>query len=130
MEHPSDQEVSLLGWSHWYPKRALLSSWHSRLVVVIFTPLNFIIIILLYNSPLYYSYQNAGYDSCSCEVDADDVRFCFQYATRKKPLPVPSEFITLAEILMRENGWAMPMNCHEALELYFDLLFCIQRECD
>ena len=45
---------------------------------------NSIIVILLYNSPLYYSYQHAGYDSCSCEVDADDVGFCFQYATRKK----------------------------------------------
>ena len=56
--------------------------------------------------------------------------FVFSMLPAKKPLPVPSEFITLAEILMRENGWAMPMNCHEALELYFDLLFCIQRECD
>ena len=40
VEHPSDQEVSLLGQSHWYSKRALiLYSWHSRLFVIIFTPL-------------------------------------------------------------------------------------------
>ena len=48
-------------------------------------------IILLYNSPLYYSRQHVGYDSYSCEVDADDVHFWFQYATRKQPLPVPSD---------------------------------------
>ena len=69
----------------------------------------------------------AGYTSYSCEINTGDLAFCSGYAS-PKPMPVPSEFITLADILMAENGWRMPQNCAEALELYLDLLLCIQGE--
>ena len=55
-------------------------------------------------------------------VDPLDVAFC----TKEKPLPVPPEFVDLADILMRENGWSLPDNCEDALKLYVDLLNCIQ----
>ena len=41
---------------------------------------------------------------------------------KKKPDPVPQEFLTLISIIMEEDNLHMPNNCHEALELYLDLL--------
>ena len=58
-------------------------------------------------------------------VDPLDVAFCKPH-TNEKPIPVPPEFVDLADILMRENGWSLPDNCEDALKLYVDLLNCIQ----
>ena len=58
-------------------------------------------------------------------MDTLDIAFCKPYADAK-PLPAPSEFLELADILMRENGWSLPSTCEDALELYIDLVNCIQ----
>ena len=62
-----------------------------------------------------------GYRPCTCAADNCDIQFCKQY-TAEKPVPVPLEFLDVAEILLRENGWSRPENCDNALDLYMDLV--------
>ena len=53
-------------------------------------------------------------------MEDGDVRFCQQYV-KEKPQPVPTEFLDLAQILMRENNWDMPTSCNDGLILYLNL---------
>ena len=76
------------------------------------------------NALLFFWYI-IGYVNQIFAVDPLDVAFCKPH-TKEKPLPVPPEFVDLADILMRENGWSIPDNCEDALKLYVDLLNCIE----
>ena len=49
----------------------------------------------------------------------------FISASSTVPSPVPDEFIDVADILMNENGWLMPDNFRDALELYLNLVSVI-----
>ena len=62
-----------------------------------------------------------GYRPYTCAADNHDIEFCKQY-TEEKPVSVPLEFLDVAEILLRENGWSLPENCDDALELYMDFV--------
>ena len=62
-----------------------------------------------------------GYENCRCHVNGQDVDFCRQYISPAPP-PVPEEFIDVADIAMTHNGWSMPNDCQDALELYLNLV--------
>ena len=66
-----------------------------------------------------------GYRSYTSNVDDGNHAMCQQYI-KNKPSPVCPEFSELAEILMEENGLAMPQNCEEALALYTWLVDIIE----
>lgn len=66
-----------------------------------------------------------GYANQIFAVDDLDIAFCKRHM-KEKPDPVPPEFLELADILMRENGWYYPHTCEDALTLYVDLVNCIQ----
>ena len=59
-------------------------------------------------------------------INNQDLQLCKQYI-KKKPDPVPQEFLTLVSIIMEEDNLHMPNNCHEALEPYLDLLMQSQK---
>ena len=61
-----------------------------------------------------------GYENHIQPVDDMDIAFCKPY-TKEKPLPVPPEFLDIADILIREQGWSQPTNCENALRLYINL---------
>ena len=79
---------------------------------------------IVFNLPCYFLILLIGFQNHICAVDALDIAFCKPY-TNTKPLPAPSEFHELADILMRENGWSLPSTCEDALKLYIDLVNCI-----
>ena len=54
-------------------------------------------------------------------IKGQDVDFCRQYISPTPP-PVPEEFIYVAHIAMTHNGWSMPNDCQDALELYLNLV--------
>ena len=75
---------------------------------------------LFYIVYLFIYHALLGFRDYKCTVDGGDVTYCQPHADRK-PQPVPTEFVRLARILMRENNWSMPTSCNEGLILYLNL---------
>ena len=69
---------------------------------------------VLYTCTFMYIY--VGYRDHKFPVNALDIAICKPYS-EVKPLPVPPEFVDLADILMHENGWSLPHTCEDALKL-------------
>ena len=62
-----------------------------------------------------------GLEDYSLGCERADLDVCWQHA-HAKPESNIQEFMTLAEILMNEEGLEAPTNAEEALQIYFDLL--------